>query len=88
MEGTFTEVEENAKLVYTAKAWTEGQEETTRIDQDTELALAATDNNKTLLNLRAVINKTGPLNATMAFEGMQMGFAQQLDKLEAFLAKQ
>jgi len=85
MEGKFTVVETNSKLSYTAKAWTEGQEGATEIDQVTELALAD-ENGKTKLKLKVAINKTGP-NAGMAAQGMQGGVNQQLDKLEKFLVK-
>ncbi len=83
MDGTFTEVEENSRLAYAVKAWTEGQEGTTEIDQVTELTMHE-DNGKTIIKLRAIINKTGP-DAKMAVEGMQMGFNQQLEKLSDFL---
>ncbi|HEU5114363.1 MAG TPA: SRPBCC domain-containing protein, partial [Candidatus Paceibacterota bacterium] len=83
MEGTFTVVEKNLKLAYTAKAWTEGANETTQIEQVTELVLSE-ENGKTKLALKATINKTGP-DAKMAVQGMQMGFTQQLAKLEKFL---
>ena len=84
MKGTSTVVEKNSKLSYAAKAWTEGQEEATEIDQVTDLALAD-ENGKTKLKLKVTINKTGP-KAGMAIQGMQMGFNQQLDKLDKFLA--
>src|SRR5665213_471962 len=64
MEGTYTIVEENSKLVTVAKAWTEGQEETTQIDQTTELTLED-DNGKTKIKVKASINKLGP-DARMA----------------------
>ena len=83
MDGTFTEVEENSRLTYAVKAWTEGQEGTTEIDQVTELTMHE-ENGKTIIKLKATINKTGP-NAKMAVEGMQMGFNQQLEKLSDFL---
>lgn len=83
MEAEFTEVKENAKLSYTAKAWTEGQEETTAINQVQELTLSEEDG-KTTLKLVAAITKVGP-NANMAVEGMQYGFTQQLNKLDKFL---
>ena len=83
MDGKFTVVAPKSKLSYKAKAWTEGQEDTTEIDQVTELALTD-EHGKTKLKLKATINKTGP-NAGMAVQGMQMGFNQQLDKLDKFL---
>lgn len=85
MEATYTVIEKNSKLCYTARAWTEGQEETTQIDQVSELTLVE-ENGKTKLKLKATINKTGP-DAKMAVEGMQMGYTQQLEKLDKFLEK-
>ncbi len=86
MLGEFTLVEPNSKLSYTAKAWVEGQKEETTIDQTTELTLIE-ENGKTKLKLKAAIHKTGP-GAGMAVQGMQAGFTQQLDKLNAFLTAQ
>jgi uncharacterized protein YndB with AHSA1/START domain len=83
MLGEFTVVEPNSKLSYTAKAWTEGQNEKTTIDQTTELTLTE-EKGKTQLKIRAVINKIGP-GAGMAVQGMEAGFTQQLDKLNDFL---
>ena len=85
MEAEYTVVEANAKLAYAAKAWTEGQRETTEIDQVTELVMTD-ENGKTRLKLVATINKTGP-DATMAAEGMQYGYEQQFNKLDGYLAK-
>lgn len=85
MLGKFTVVEPNAKLAYDVRAWVGvKQNDETTIDQTTELTLTPAENGKTKLNLRAVIHKTGP-GAKMAVEGMQMGFTQQLAKLEKFL---
>ena len=84
MDGKYTVVEKNSKLAYTAKAWTEGQEATTQIDQVTELSLVD-DNGKTKLKLKATINKIGS-DAKMAVEGMQQGFNQQLQKLSKYLS--
>ncbi len=85
MDGTFTLVEPHTKLFYTTKAWTEGAEETTQIDQTAELLLTD-DNRKTKMELKITVNKVGP-DAGMAIQGMQFGFNQQFDKLTAFLAK-
>lgn len=85
MEATYTVVEEGSKLSYDARAWTEGAEETTQIDQVTELVLSD-QGGKTNMKLKATINKTGP-DAGGAVEGMQYGYSQQLDKLDAFLEK-
>ena len=84
MLGKFTVVEPNSKLSYDAKAWTEGQKEETTIDQTTEILLTE-EKRKTKLKIRAVIHKAGP-GAVMAVQGMKMGFTQQLDKLNDFLA--
>jgi uncharacterized protein YndB with AHSA1/START domain len=83
MLGKFTAIEPYSQLSYTARAWTEGQNEQTTIDQTTELTLAE-ENGKTKLKIKAAIYKTGP-GAGMAVQGMQHGFTQQLDKLNDFL---
>ncbi|MGD8921952.1 MAG: SRPBCC domain-containing protein [Candidatus Zixiibacteriota bacterium] len=85
MEGEFTVVEKNARLSYTAKGWTEGKEEATEIDQVTDVTLTE-DGGKTKVDVKVTINKTGP-DASMAVQGLEMGFKQQLDKLKNFLAK-
>jgi uncharacterized protein YndB with AHSA1/START domain len=85
MEATFTTVEPNSHLAYSAQAWTEGAKETTLIDQVTELRMSE-ENGKTIIHLKATINKIGP-DAGMAVEGMEYGFNQQLAKLVKFLQK-
>src|SRR5436190_13453183 len=52
MQAEFTEVEPNAKLSYTAKAWTEGQKEETTIDQTTEITLIE-EEGKTKVKIKA-----------------------------------
>jgi uncharacterized protein YndB with AHSA1/START domain len=84
MEATFTVVEEPTTLVYEAKAWTDGMEETTTIETVQELTLSEEDG-KTKLYLKAAIHKAGP-DASMAVEGMKYGYGQQLDKLDKHLA--
>jgi uncharacterized protein YndB with AHSA1/START domain len=84
MRAEFTVVEPNKKLSYNAKAWTEGQEKETTIDQTTEVTLTE-ENGKTKVEVIAIIHKTGP-GAKMAVQGMEMGFTQQLEKLNNFLA--
>ncbi len=83
MLAEFTVVAPNAQLSYTALAWTEGQKETTMIDQTTEVMMHE-ENAQTKVKVVAIIHKTGP-DAVMAAEGMEMGFTQQLGKLERFL---
>jgi uncharacterized protein YndB with AHSA1/START domain len=85
MEGKFTAIEKNAKLFYTAKAWTEGAEKTTEIDQEHELTFSS-ENGKTKMKLKVTLTKIGP-NAEAAVQGMQYGFNQQFDKLAKFLSK-
>jgi len=84
MRAKFTVVETNSKLSYSAKAWTEGQEEKTMIDQTTEVTLTE-ENGKTKVKIVAIIHETGPA-AGMAVQGMEAGFTQQLAKLNDFLA--
>ena len=83
MRAEFTVVEPNAKLSYAAKAWTEGQNEEAMLDQATELTLTE-EQGKTKLKIRAIIYTAGP-KAGMAVQGMQVGFTQQLEKLNTFL---
>jgi uncharacterized protein YndB with AHSA1/START domain len=83
MRAEFTEVVPNAKLSYTAQAWTEGAKEETLIDQTTDITFAE-EQGKTNVTIVAAIHKTGP-KAGMAVQGMEHGFNQQFDKLEKFL---
>jgi uncharacterized protein YndB with AHSA1/START domain len=83
MEAKFTVVEPNTKLAYEAKAWTEGDEEGTTLDQVQEITFAE-ENGKTKMQLKVTLNKIGP-KAGMAVEGMKWGFGQQFDKLDKFL---
>lgn len=84
MEAKITELEPNKKLVYEARAWTEGDEESTTLEQVQELTLTE-EEGKTKLYLKATLNKVGS-KAGMAAEGMKYGYGQQLDKLTKFLA--
>jgi uncharacterized protein YndB with AHSA1/START domain len=83
MEGKFTVVELNSKLTYEAKAWTDGDQEGTTLDQVQEITFAE-ENGKTKMSLKVTLNKIGP-KAGMAVEGMKWGFSQQFDKLNNFL---
>ena len=85
MRATYTVVEPQTRLAYNARAWTEGKEATTEIDQVTELSLSEANGTVTI-RLLARINSTGP-DARMAVQGMEYGFNQQLDKLTSLLAK-
>jgi uncharacterized protein YndB with AHSA1/START domain len=83
MDGKFTEVEPEKKMVYEVKAWAEGDEEGTTLEQVQELTFTE-EAGKTKMSLKVTLNKIGP-KAGMAVEGMQYGFNQQFDKLEKFL---
>ncbi len=84
MLAEFTEVDTHKRLVYTAQAWTEGMKEDTTIDQRTEITMTEEDG-KTKVQVRAAIFKMGP-KAGMAVQGMEMGFTQQLAKLQDYLS--
>jgi uncharacterized protein YndB with AHSA1/START domain len=83
MDGNFTTIEPQAQIAYNAKAWTEGQELETTIEQTTAVVFEAIDG-KTKITIDAAITNAGP-GAQMAVQGMEQGFNQQLDKLETFL---
>ena len=85
MEAKFTAVEPNSKLVYEAKAWTEGDQEGTMLEQVQEIVFKE-EAGKTKMTLKVTLNKIGP-KAGMAVEGMKWGFNQQFDKLNKFLAE-
>lgn len=85
MDGTFTVVEEHARLAYDARSWTEGEEDTSTIDHANDLTLTAADG-ATTVSLRVSITKIGP-KAKMAAFGMKWGYKQYLDNLEAHLSK-
>lgn len=83
MKGTFTLVEENARLVYEARSWTEGEEEGSTIHHTNELSMSE-DDGITTVSLRISITQIGP-KARMAAFGMKWGYEQQLDHLGEML---
>lgn len=83
MDARYTAVEPNSKLSYTAKAFTEGDEEATLIDQLQEISFVE-ENGKTKMALKVTVNSVGP-KAGAAIAGMRYGFNQQFDKLSKFL---
>ena len=85
LEGTFTDIDEPHRLVYEARSWTDGEQDTTTIEHVNELQLSEEDG-KTVLDLRISISEIGP-KATMAAFGMKWGYKAQLDKLEAHLTR-
>lgn len=86
MEAKITELEPNKKLVYEAKAWTEGDEEATTIETVQVLDMSE-ESGKTKINLKATLTKMGP-KAGMAVQGMEYGYNQQFDKLDKYLSKE
>jgi len=85
MDGKFTKVEQNKALAYDVKAWTEGDEADTTLQQVHEISFYD-ERGKTKMCLEVTLNKIGS-KAGMAVEGMQYGFRQQFDKLDKFLEK-
>lgn len=84
LEGTFSRIEAPRDLVYDARSWTEGEEETSTIDHVNELTLVE-DGTHTVVKLRIRILEIGS-GAKMAAFGMKWGYKAQLDKLEDYLA--
>lgn len=83
MVGTFTLIEENSRLVYEARSWTEGEEDTTTILHTNYLTLTE-NGDETIVELRISITEIGP-KAKMAAFGMKWGYKQQLDKLNDYV---
>lgn len=86
MSGTFTVIEENARLVYEARSWTEGEEEGSTIHHTNDLSLNESDG-VTTVRLHVTISQIGP-KARMAAFGMKWGYSQQLDHLGELLARE
>lgn len=85
MTGTFTVVEENSRLAFDARSWTEGEEDTSTIHHVNDLTLSEVDG-ETVLSLAISITKIGS-GARMAAFGMKWGYKQYLDKLEKHLSE-
>jgi uncharacterized protein YndB with AHSA1/START domain len=85
MSGTFSLIEENARLTYDARSWTEGEEETTTIQHVNDLTLIA-NGDATVVKLRISITEIGP-KAKMAAFGMKWGYKQELDRLDQLLSE-
>lgn len=83
MEGTFTEIQKPHRLTYTAQAWTEGEKDSSTIDQVNDLVLKE-ENGKTVMILKVTIVKVGS-GAKLAAFGMKWGYKAQFDKLGDFL---
>lgn len=85
MVGTFTRIEENARLTYDARSWTEGEETGSTIEHVNDLILTG-DDTGTVVKLHITITKIGP-KAKMAAYGMKWGYKQYLDKLDQHLSE-
>ena len=83
MDGTFTAIDEQHRLAYDARSWTEGEQDTTTIGHTNELTLSE-DGGATTVTLRVTITDIGS-GAKMAAFGMKWGYKQQLEKLDTFL---
>lgn len=86
MEGTFTVVEENARLSYDARSWTEGEDDTTTIHHVNTLTLTDVEG-ASLVKLTVSISEIGP-GAKMAAFGMKMGYKQYLSNLDRHLSRE
>lgn len=84
MVGTFTTVEPGSRLVYDARSWTEGEEDTTTIEHTNEVTISS-KGSATVVRLEVTITHVGP-KAKMAAFGMKWGYKAQLGKLEELLA--
>lgn len=86
MVGTFSRIEENRRLTYEARSWTEGEESGSTIHHINDLTLTE-ENGKTVARLQVSITQIGP-KAKMAAFGMKWGYKAHLSKLEGYLARQ
>ncbi len=84
MEGTFREIQNEARMTYDAKSWSEPDEATTTILHVNDVTFEAKEGS-TLLKVHITINEVGS-GAKMAVMGMKMGWKAYLDKFEQFLA--
>lgn len=84
MAGTFTRIEEPARLSYDARSWTEGEEDGSTIHHTNDVTLTERDG-MTDVRLHVTITGIGA-KAKMAAFGMKWGYKAQLDKLEKYLA--
>ncbi len=85
MAGTFTQIDDRARLTYDARSWTEGEEEGgSTIEHVNDITLTERDG-QTHVQLHITITNIGA-KAKMAAFGMKWGYKAQLDKLEKLLS--
>jgi uncharacterized protein YndB with AHSA1/START domain len=82
MQGEFEELDEPAKIVFTANAINEGK---VVLEHRTTVTFAEQDG-KTAMNVHVVVTKVLP-GSEYAIAGMEAGWNQQLDKLVKFIEK-
>ncbi|MCK0176975.1 MULTISPECIES: SRPBCC domain-containing protein [Mycobacteriaceae] len=82
MAGTFTRVDDRARLTYDARSWTEGDDGATILHVN-DITFGERDGETTVL-LEVNISKIGP-KAKLAAFGMKWGYKSHLDKLGDFL---
>jgi uncharacterized protein YndB with AHSA1/START domain len=83
MEGEFTEVVENQKLVFKATA----KDEDRGLFDTLNTVIFEPDGGKTKLHIHIEVTRT-TVEAENAIKGMEMGWNQTIDKLGEFLAKE
>ncbi len=84
MTGTFTRVDELARLTYDARSWTEGEEAGSTIEHTNDVTVDG-DDESTTVRLHVAITAIGP-KAKMAAFGMKWGYRAQLDALGEVLS--
>jgi uncharacterized protein YndB with AHSA1/START domain len=83
MAGTFTVIDDHARLTYDARSWTDGEEATTTIEHTNDITFTDAGGT-TVVRLTVTITRIGP-KAKMAAFGMKWGYKAQLDKLDQLL---
>jgi len=80
MTGTFTEIDEPKKIVYTSEAIMNDKP----LFENVVTVIFEEQDGKTTMNIHIIVSNIQP-GAEMALAGMEMGWNQQLDKLGEFL---
>lgn len=83
MSGTFTEVKEPERLVFTNNAYVDASLTKILIEAVTTVTFVE-EGGKTRLTVHNAVLRAGP-EAAQALGGMQQGFTESIDKLEEFL---
>ncbi|TIC80157.1 SRPBCC domain-containing protein [Nocardioides sp. GY 10127] len=83
MAGTFTEIEEHARLVWSARSWTDGKDDVTTIEHVNTVTFTEVEGG-THVRLDVAISAIGA-KARMAAFGMKWGYKAQLGRLDGVL---